>query len=137
MWENNTESTLIMKKISLLEKDINLRKRLIEKAEDLEVLNEFLDQEQVKEEEVSKELDIFSKLLKDFELKLILNGKNDSNDAIVTIHPGAGGTESQDWAEMLYRCLVKPSGRRTSCAGTLKRWVTTTACSLSRSRTGG
>ena len=100
MWENNTESTLIMKKISLLEKDINLRKRLIEKAEDLEVLNEFLDQEQVKEEEVSKELDIFSKLLKDFELKLILNGKNDSNDAIVTIHPGAGGTESQDWAEM-------------------------------------
>src|SRR6056300_679691 len=103
MWENNTESTLIMKKISLLEKDINLRKRLIEKAEDLEVLNEFLDQEQVKEEEVSKELDIFSKLLKDFELKLILNGKNDSNDAIVTIHPGAGGTESQDWAEMLYR----------------------------------
>ena len=53
-----------MKKISLLEKDINLRKRLIEKAEDLEVLNEFLDQEQVKEEEVSKELDIFSKLLK-------------------------------------------------------------------------
>ena len=99
MWENNTESTLIMKKISLLEKDINLRKRLIEKAEDLEVLNEFLDQEQVKEEEVSKELDIFSKLLKDFELKLILNGKNDSNDAIVTIHPGAGGTESQDWAD--------------------------------------
>ena len=87
MWENNTESTLIMKKISLLEKDINLRKRLIEKAEDLEVLNEFLDQEQVKEEEVSKELDIFSKLLKDFELKLILNGKNDSNDAIVTINP--------------------------------------------------
>ena len=72
MWENNTESTLIMKKISLLEKDINLRKRLIEKAEDLEVLNEFLDQEQVKEEEVSKELDIFSKLLKDFELKLFL-----------------------------------------------------------------
>lgn len=107
MWENNTESTLIMKKISLLEKDINLRKRLIEKAEDLEVLNEFLDQEQVKEEEVSKELDIFSKLLKDFELKLILNGKNDSNDAIVTIHPGAGGTESQDWAEMLRTMYIK------------------------------
>ena len=60
MWENNTESTLIMKKISLLEKDINLRKRLIEKAEDLEVLNEFLDQEQVKEEEVSKELEMLS-----------------------------------------------------------------------------
>jgi peptide chain release factor 2 len=57
----------------------------------------------LRKKKFSKELDIFSKLLKDFELKLILNGKNDSNDAIVTIHPGAGGTESQDWAEMLYR----------------------------------
>ena len=36
-------------------------------------------------------------------MKLILNGENDMNDAIITIHPGAGGTESQDWAEMLYR----------------------------------
>jgi len=103
MWDNNTESTSIMKKISLLEKDISLRKRLVEKAEDLEVLYEFFNEKQVKEEEVVKELNIFSKLLKEFELKLILNGKNDSNDAIVTIHPGAGGTESQDWAEMLYR----------------------------------
>ena len=92
-----------MKKISFLEKDIILRKSLIEKAEDLEVLYEFLDKKQVEEEEVSKELDVFSRLLRDFELKLILNGKNDNSDAIITIHPGAGGTESQDWAEMLYR----------------------------------
>ena len=103
MWENNTESASIMKKISFLEKDIILRKSLIEKAEDLEVLYEFLDKKQVEEEEVSKELDVFSRLLRDFELKLILNGKNDNSDAIITIHPGAGGTESQDWAEMLYR----------------------------------
>ena len=53
--------------------------------------------------EVENELNAFSKLIKDFELKLILNGDNDINDAIITIHPGAGGTESQDWAEMLYR----------------------------------
>ena len=64
---------------------------------------EFLSENQVEEEEVKKELKIFSDLLKEFELKLILNGDNDINDAIITIHPGAGGTESQDWAEMLYR----------------------------------
>ena len=103
MWENNSESTTVMKKISFLEKDISLRKNLVQKAEDVEVLFEFLNENQVKEEEVKKELNTFSNLLKEFELKLILNGDNDSNDAIITIHPGAGGTESQDWAEMLYR----------------------------------
>ena len=103
MWENNSESTTVMKKISFLEKDITLRKNLIQKAEDVEVLFEFLNENQVEEEEVKKELKIFSNLLKEFELKLILNGDNDINDAIITIHPGAGGTESQDWAEMLYR----------------------------------
>ena len=103
MWENNSESTTIMKKISFLEKDITLRKNLVQKAEDVEVLFEFLNENQVEEEEVKKELKIFSNLLKEFELKLILNGDNDINDAIITIHPGAGGTESQDWAEMLYR----------------------------------
>ena len=103
MWENNSESTAVMKKISFLEKDITLRKNLVQKAEDVEVLFEFLNENQVEEEEVKKELNSFSNLLKEFELKLILNGDNDSNDAIITIHPGAGGTESQDWAEMLYR----------------------------------
>ena len=103
MWENNSESTTIMKKISFLEKDVSLRKNLVQKAEDVEVLFEFLNENQVEEEEVKKELKIFSNLLKEFELKLILNGDNDINDAIITIHPGAGGTESQDWAEMLYR----------------------------------
>ena len=103
MWENNSESTTVMKKISFLEKDITLRKNLVQKAEDVEVLLEFLNENQVEEEEVKKELKIFSNLLKEFELKLILNGDNDINDAIITIHPGAGGTESQDWAEMLYR----------------------------------
>ena len=103
MWENKSESTTVMKKISFLEKDIALRKNLVQKAEDVEVLFEFLNENQVEEEEVKKELNSFSNLLKEFELKLILNGDNDSNDAIITIHPGAGGTESQDWAEMLYR----------------------------------
>ena len=103
MWENNSESTIVMKKISFLEKDIALRKNLVQKAEDVEVLFEFLNENQVEEKEVKKELNIFSNLLKEFELKLLLNGDNDINDAIITIHPGAGGTESQDWAEMLYR----------------------------------
>ena len=103
MWENNSKSTSIMRQISFPEKDISLRQNLVQKAEDVEVLFEFLNENQVEEDEVEKELNVFSSLIKDFELKLILNGENDMNDAIITIHPGAGGTESQDWAEMLYR----------------------------------
>ena len=103
MWENNSKSTSIMRQISFLEIDISLRQNLVQKAEDVEVLFEFLNENQVEEDEVEKELNVFSSLIKDFELKLILNGENDMNDAIITIHPGAGGTESQDWAEMLYR----------------------------------
>jgi len=53
--------------------------------------------------EVSKNLDDFSAQLDSFELYTYLSGPDDSHDAIITIHPGAGGTESQDWAEMLFR----------------------------------
>ena len=48
-----------------------------------------------------------SKEVEKFELETLLSGKYDHNNAIVTIHPGAGGTESQDWAEMLYRMYTK------------------------------
>mgnify|MGYP005664839367 CR=1 FL=1 len=86
MWENNSESTTVMKKISFLEKDITLRKNLVQKAEDVEVLFEFLNENQVEEEEVKKELKIFSNLLKEFELKLILNGDNDINKNATTMY---------------------------------------------------
>ena len=92
-----------MKEISISEKDIELRKKLIQKSSDIEVLYDFLNDNEISESEFEIELKNFSKLIKEFELKLILNGKNDSKDAIISIHPGAGGTESQDWAQMLYR----------------------------------
>lgn len=47
------------------------------------------------------------KELEDLELQTLLSGKYDKNNAILTLHPGAGGTESQDWAEMLYRMYSK------------------------------
>ena len=96
-----------MKEISVSEKDIELRKKLIQKSSDIEVLYDFLNDNQVSESEFEIELKNFSKLIKEFELKLILNGKNDSKDAIISIHPGAGGTESQDWAQMLYRMYTR------------------------------
>ncbi len=57
--------------------------------------------------EIEKELSRLEKSVESTELKTLLSGDHDLNDAIVTIHPGAGGTESQDWAEMLLRMYLR------------------------------
>ncbi len=58
-------------------------------------------------EEFKKELDTLKQELDDMELRILLSGKLDKNNAIFTIHPGAGGTESQDWAQMLMRMYMR------------------------------
>jgi len=69
----------------------------------VEILLEFAESGETSLEEVSEELRSYSNIIDEVELKMILGDKMDTQDAIVTIHPGAGGTESQDWADMLYR----------------------------------
>ena len=64
---------------------------------------EFYEAGEIEIEEISNELIKVVSLVEDLELKTILGEPQDSQNAIMTIHPGAGGTESQDWAEMLYR----------------------------------
>ena len=63
------------------------------------------------DEELEKELisntNQLQKNLEKFEVQTLLSGKYDQNNAIITLHPGAGGTESQDWAEMLYRMYTR------------------------------
>ena len=70
-----------------------------------QLLLEDLDEEMARE--VIKNTDKLEKVIDDLELETLLTGKYDKNNAIITLHPGAGGTESQDWAEMLYRMYTK------------------------------
>jgi peptide chain release factor 2 len=58
------------------------------------------------------EADDLSTLIDSLEVQMMLSGENDTNNAIVSIHPGAGGTESQDWASMLYRMYLRWAERR-------------------------
>jgi peptide chain release factor 2 len=58
-------------------------------------------------DELAAELPAVRKRLGDFELRILLSGENDRGNALMNIHPGAGGTESQDWAEMLLRLYRK------------------------------
>ena len=57
--------------------------------------------------DLEEEIKSFSALLEKVETAMLLSGENDAKSAIITIHPGAGGTESQDWAEMLLRMYLR------------------------------
>ena len=102
-WSDNKAASFQLKKISILEKEINLWKKLDSSKSDYGILIEFFELGEVSLDEVKNELSNFVKLVEDVELKTILGEEQDTQNAIMTIHPGAGGTESQDWAEMLYR----------------------------------
>ena len=102
-WNDNKTASSQLKKISLLEKEINVWSEIDSILNDFNILIEFYDSGDIGIDEVSIELTKFIDLVDDLELKTILGEPQDSQNAIMTIHPGAGGTESQDWAEMLYR----------------------------------
>ena len=102
-WDDSAKASSILKKIALHEKEIKLWNDLERRHGDLEVLLEFAEEGEASLEEVTVELDAYQAIIADLELKLMLGEKQDSEDAILQIHPGAGGTESQDWADMLYR----------------------------------
>ena len=98
------ESKHLLKEQSAIKKFLESYRSLLQTKEDCDVLIELY-----KEDETSVEKDIidifyqYKKQTTDFELKLILSDQHDINNAIVTIHSGAGGTESDDWASMLFR----------------------------------
>lgn len=93
---------------TLKERRDNLEK-LRSELDDLKVLLELAESENDKDtlDEAIKESERLVKLASRYELEMLLSGPYDANDALLTIHPGAGGTESQDWASMLYRMYTR------------------------------
>ena len=63
-------------------------------------------------DELPDTIEAFGKELEKFKLETLLSGEYDSNNAIISLHPGAGGTESQDWAEMLLRMYTRWAERK-------------------------
>jgi peptide chain release factor 2 len=74
--------------------------------DDLETLNEFYVEGEIEEAELNKEFDKVVKVLEELEFKKMLSSEEDQLNAVLEINPGAGGTESQDWAEMLMRMYI-------------------------------
>ncbi len=108
-WNNKEAAQADMEQVSALRAKIGPFKELESRAADLVVLHELASEETdpaaraAAEEEVRKEFAAISSDLSKFELRQFLSGEFDSNPAFLTIHAGAGGTESCDWADMLLR----------------------------------
>src|SRR5687767_15298335 len=95
-----------------LEEDSALRDSLRRRADDLAVLVDWAGQGEDVFVDLERGLDELESEVEAAEVRKMLAGQYDSSNAIVSIHPGAGGTESQDWAEMLLKMYVKWAERR-------------------------
>ena len=95
-----------------LEQDHDLVSSLKKKSDDLAVLVEWAEAGEAVDAEFSQALDALEQEVQAGEIKKMLCGEHDRKNAIITIHPGAGGTESQDWAEMLLRMYLRWMERR-------------------------
>ena len=104
-WDDLENSQNVLKEQKSLERKIEKFKQLNDSLEDLITLIELsIEAEDESDiEEIKSEAEAFKSKLEDEKLSTLLNGEYDSSNAILTFHAGAGGTEAQDWAEMLYR----------------------------------
>ena len=108
-WNNNSSSTITIKEINNLKSKIEGYNRTKAQLENIIEMNELVKEEKEEslEEELIKSIKSIEKEIDKLEINTLLSEKYDLNNAIVTIHPGAGGTESCDWAQMLYRMYTR------------------------------
>src|SRR3954469_18647097 len=101
-----------MRERKRLESALTTEQELERRANDIAAYFELAREGEKVEPELKKEIDALQALVEKLETETLLSGENDARNAIVTIHPGAGGTESQDWAEMLMRMYLRWAERQ-------------------------
>ncbi len=111
-WKDQEAAQKLLQKRRRLEDDRSLSESLQSRIDDLAVLAEWAGAGEPVGEDLVRALDDLGAQVDAGETKKMLGGEHDRKNAIVTIHPGAGGTESQDWAEMLLRMYFRWTERR-------------------------
>ena len=104
-WDDQDAAQKVINESNWLKGKVDGFEELEAKTEDAEVMYEMVKEENDADlfEELNDEVADLSKIVKDFELEMLLSEPYDKNNAILELHPGAGGTESQDWASILLR----------------------------------
>lgn len=113
-WDNPENAKPVLKERTLLSGRVQCFKKLSGDLEESEILFELATEESDKEalEDVSRQIQDIDQRIKKFSLDIMLDGEDDRNNAIISINAGAGGTEAQDWAEMLFRMYARWSERK-------------------------
>lgn len=113
-WDDNDQAQKVIAETNAIKSVVEEFETLQDQYEDLDIMVQLL----AEDEDVDVEKDVIQSVrdlndkLQDFELQLLLKEPYDKNNAILELHPGAGGTESQDWAEMLLRMYRRYAERR-------------------------
>jgi peptide chain release factor 2 len=111
-WKDQADAQKTLQRRRRLEQEVEMVEALRKREDDLSVLVEWAAQGEDVVRELGDGLDALAREVEAAETKKLLGGEHDLKNAIVTIHPGAGGTESQDWAEMLLRMYLRWAERR-------------------------
>ena len=111
-WNDQEAAQKLLQNRSRLEKKIERQEQFQSQIDDAAVLFEFAEEDESSIGELDSLLKRLEHDLSQAETEMLLAGENDRRNAICTIHPGAGGTESQDWAEMLLRMYLKWAEQR-------------------------
>ena len=113
-WNDNEAAAVTLKERSDLSAEVERIEKLFSQFADCEALFDLLRESEEADlsAECVSEFNVFEGVLKDFELGRMLAGAHDSADAILEINSGAGGTEAQDWAEMLLRMYLRWAEKR-------------------------
>ncbi len=106
-WNNPQEAQHTLREQNTITKNVALAKKLVLIEEEIDVHRELIKEGEDIQDELETLLKGYFETVDKTELEMMLSGKYDDNPAILTIHPGAGGTESQDWANMLYRMYTR------------------------------
>ncbi|ACB09586.1 peptide chain release factor 2 [Thermotoga maritima MSB8] len=112
VWDDQKKAREYTQKLKRLKNISEDLKRVRSLFEDLEVAIELSDEDQEMAQHVEEIVQELEGAVKKLELEIILNGKYDPNNAYLSVHPGAGGTESQDWAQMLLRMYMRWAERK-------------------------
>jgi len=112
LWSNPEKSQTIMRERKRLQDVLSTEEDLLRRETDIKTYFDLAREGENVESELRGEIGSLREMVERLETESLLSGENDARNAILTIHPGAGGTESQDWADMLLRMYLRWAERQ-------------------------